>query len=254
VRGGSPRDFEIFARAIAEFEFSLTFANAPIDQYARGNTNAMNDAEKRGALLFFGKARCVECHSVSRASNEMFTDFGEHAIATPQLVPRLTNNQFDGAGNENFGRAEISGSAADRYRFRTPSLRNVAVEAAFMHDGAFTSLEAAIRHHLNPTTSLLAYDPVKQGLAADLAGPIGPRAPLLGALDARLAARTSLRRTEFLDLLAFVRDGLLDQRATPRELRRLVLESVPSGNPTLAFEFNAENGAGGGRASSTPVE
>jgi cytochrome c peroxidase len=175
----------------------------------------------------------------------MFTDFAEHAVATPQLVPRTANNQFDGAAaNEDFGRAEISGLPADRYRFRTPSLRNVAVEAAFMHDGAFTSLEAAIRHHLDPMGSLRAYDPASQRLPPDLAGPIGPTAPLLNALDPRLARPIRLSPTEFEDLLAFVRDGLLDPRATPRELRNLVPEAVPSGNPTLTFEFDDRRKAG----------
>jgi cytochrome c peroxidase len=73
VRGGGPIEYEMFARAIAEFEFSLTFADAPIDRYARGDSEALTESEKRGALLFLGKAGCVECHAVSGASNEMFT-------------------------------------------------------------------------------------------------------------------------------------------------------------------------------------
>jgi cytochrome c peroxidase len=238
VRQGGPIDFEMFARAIAEFEFSLTFANAPIDRYARGDRGALDAAEKRGALLFFGKAGCVQCHSVSGASDEMFTDFRTHAIAIPQLVPADTNNQFDGAAaNEDFGREDATGNATDRYAFRTPSLRNVAVEAAFMHDGAFTTLAAAIRHHLDVAASLRAYDPAAQHLAADLAGPPGPIAPLLAALDPLLATPIGLTPAEIEDLVAFVRDGLLDPRATPARLRRLVPDSVPSGNATLRFEF-----------------
>jgi cytochrome c peroxidase len=239
VRAGNDIEFEMFARAIAEFEFSLTFADAPIDQYARGDLGALNDSEKRGALLFFGKARCVGCHSVAGASNEMFTDFREHAIATPQLVPRTTNNQFDGAAaDQDFGRQEVTGVPSDRYRFRTPSLRNVAVEAAYMHDGAFTSLVAAVRHHLDPAASLQAYDPVAQGLARDLVGPIGPTAPLLEALDPQLATPIRLSSAELDDLVVFVRDALLDERATPRELRKLVPQHVPSGNSTLTFGFD----------------
>ena len=65
----------------------------------------MTPAETRGALLFFGEAGCVACHSVAGSSNEMFSDFRSHAIAVPQLVPATTNNQFDGPGaNEDFGR------------------------------------------------------------------------------------------------------------------------------------------------------
>jgi cytochrome c peroxidase len=238
VRRGGPIDFDMFARAIAEFEFSLTFANAPVDRYARGDVNALDPAEKRGALLFFGKGGCVQCHSVSGSSDEMFTDFRTHAIAVPQLVPANTNNQFDGPNaNEDFGREDATGNGADRYAFRTPSLRNVAVEAAFMHDGAFTTLAAAIRHHLNAAASLKAYDPASQGLPADLVGAIGPTAPLLAALDPLLAKPLDLTPSEVDDLVTFVRDALLDRRATPESLRKLVPDVLPSGRPPLSFEF-----------------
>ncbi|TML29620.1 MAG: hypothetical protein E6G26_03040 [Actinobacteria bacterium] len=241
VRQGAPINYDMFARAIAEFEFTLTFANAPIDRYARGETGAMTRSEKRGALLFFGKAGCVGCHAVAGSSNEMFSDFREHAIGVPQLVPKVTNNEFDGEPeNRDFGREEVSRRTADRYAFRTPSLRNVAVEAAFMHDGAFTSLAGAIRHHLDPFASLLAYNPVAQGLPSDLSGPISPTLPLLLQLDPRIASPPSLTRSEFRDLLAFVRDGLLDPRAKPGYLRQLVPESLPSGRPPLRFEFPPE--------------
>jgi cytochrome c peroxidase len=250
VHDGGPISYEMFARAIAEFEFTLTYADAPIDRYARGDLGALDQAEKRGALLFFGKAGCVSCHSVSGASNEMFSDFKEHAIAVPQLVPRLTNNQFDGAaGNEDFGREDATGDSADRYAFRTPSLRNVAVEAAYMHDGAFTSLTAAVRHHLDTRASLLGYDPAEQGLPADLAGPTGPREPLLAATDPLLAAPVGLTASEVDDLVAFVRDALLDPRATPGNLRKLVPSELPSGNPTLTFEFDTTRSS---RARGTP--
>jgi cytochrome c peroxidase len=244
VRDGALIDFEMFARAIAEFEFSLTFANAPIDRYARGANGALDNAEKRGALLFFGKAGCGQCHAVSGSSHEMFTDFQEHAIAVPQLVPAVTNNVFDGPdANQDFGREDATGDPADRYRFRTPSLRNVAVEAAFMHDGAFTTLAAAIRHHLNAVASLRAYDPAAQGLPADLTGPMGPTAPIAAALDPRLASPTVLTQSEFNDLLAFVRDALLDPRATPEKMRKLVPKDVPSGRAVLLFEFDRARAA-----------
>src|SRR5262249_38359500 len=153
-------------------------------------------------LLFFGKAGCESCHGVSGASNEMFTDFRMHAIAVPQLVPAVTNNQFDGvAGDEDFGREDFTGDRADRYAFRTPSLRNVAVEAAYMHDGAFTTLRAAIRHHLDAVGSLLSYDPAAQGLPGDL-GTVGPRGPLVDSLDPLLRTTILLTPDELDDLVA----------------------------------------------------
>jgi cytochrome c peroxidase len=239
VRAGGPITFQMFAEAIAEFEFSLTFANAPIDEYARGRWTALSADEKRGALLFFGEAGCVSCHGVSGESNELFTDFREHVIGVPQLVPSLTNNQFDGPeANEDFGGEDATGDPADRYAFRTPSLRNVAVEDAFMHDGAYTTLTAAIRHHVDVRAALGSYRPSRQGLPADLTGPIGPTEPLLARLDPLVSSPTWLSPHELDDLVAFVRRALLDPRASPQRLRHLVPERLPSGLAPLDFEFD----------------
>ncbi|HEU4744744.1 MAG TPA: cytochrome c peroxidase [Anaerolineales bacterium] len=238
VKAGGPITYEMFARAIAEFEFTLTFANAPIDRFARGELGALSVTEKQGALLFFGAARCSVCHSVAGQSNEMFSDFQEHVIGVPQIAPSLTNAAFDGPGlNEDFGLEQVTGDPADRYKFRTSPLRNVAIQPTFMHNGAFTRLDDAIRHHLNVTDSALHYTPASQNLPADLSGPLGPMAPVLARLDPALSTPIVLTESQFDQLLAFVRDGLLDPRATPDRLRRLIPHSVPSGRPVLVFEF-----------------
>jgi cytochrome c peroxidase len=238
VRRGGPITYDDFARAIAEFEFSLIFANAPIDRYARGEPNAMTASEKRGAILFFGEAGCVSCHSVSGRSNEMFSDFRQHVIGVPQLVPTDTNNLFDGPGaNEDFGREDASGNPDDRYAFRTAPLRNLALSPAFMHDGAFTTLRAAIRHHLDVVSSARSYNRAVQGLPPDLRH-LGPIEPILARLDPLVATPRLLTDTQLDDLVAFVRDALLDPRAAPENLRRLVPNSVPSGHPLLEFEFD----------------
>lgn len=238
VKRGAPITFEMFAAAIAEFEFSLTFADAPIDRFARG-VDVMTADEKRGALIFFGQGRCGQCHTVSGSSNEMFSDFREHVIAVPQVVPRVTNNAFDGPeSNEDFGREDATGNPSDRYKFRTSPLRNVSLQPAFMHDGAFTSLEEAIRHHLDVSASARAYDPTTRGLAADLTGPIGPIEPMLAGVDPKLASPISLTDEQLDDLVAFVGNGLLDPRASPANLRKLVPKRVPSGRPTLTFQFS----------------
>lgn len=238
VKAGAPITFDMFARAIAEFQFTLTFADAPIDKFARGNRTALSENEKKGALLFFGEARCVVCHSVAGQSNEMFSDFQEHVIAVPQIVPNVTNSVFDGAGsNEDFGKEQITGDPEDRYTFRTSPLRNIAVQPTFMHDGAFTTLEAAVRHHLDVSTSAREYDPTRHGLAPDLRGPTGPIEPVLARVDPVLATPIVLSPEQFADLVAFVRYGLLDPRAEPEHLRRLVPHTVPSDRPVLTFEF-----------------
>src|SRR5215212_350722 len=238
VKAGAPISYEMFARAIAEFEFTLTFANAPIDRYARGELSALTVAEKKGALLFFGRAQCSVCHSVAGQSNEMFSDFQEHVLGVPQIAPVLTNATFDGPGlNEDFGLEQITGNPADRYKFRTSPLRNVALQPTFMHNGAFTHLDDAIRHHLNVMESALHYSPASQNLPADLSGALGPMTPVLARLDPAVSTSIVLSESQFEQLLAFVRHSLLDPRAAPDRLRRLVPHTVPSGRPVLAFEF-----------------
>jgi cytochrome c peroxidase len=238
VRSAGQITFDMFGSAIAEFQFSLTFANAPIDRFARGQRNALTGDEKRGALLFFGAAKCWACHAVSGPSNEMFSDFQDHVIGVPQIAPVNTNNTFDGPGaNEDFGKEQVTGDPNDRYKFRTSPLRNIAVQPTFMHNGAFTNLEDAVRHHLDVKSSARKYRPASQNLAPDLAGPTGPIDPVLARLDPLLAQPITLTDDEFRWLIAFIRNGLLDPRARPENLRRLVPRAVPSGRPVLTFEF-----------------
>jgi cytochrome c peroxidase len=106
-----------------------------------------------------------------------------------------------------------------------------------MHNGAFTSLEAAIRHHLDVFASARSYSPGVQGLDADLIGPTGPIEPVLGRVDQLLAEPIELTEEHLAQLVAFVRHGLLDPRATPDSLGKLVPKRVPSGRPVPTFEF-----------------
>jgi cytochrome c peroxidase len=236
VAAGAPITFDQFGQAIAEFEFTLVFANAPLDRYARGERHALSTGQKHGALLFFGKAGCVQCHQVAGQSNEMFSDFQQHVIGVPQVAPSLGNVVFDGAGqNEDFGLEQVTGDPGDRYMFRTAPLRNAALMPAYMHNGAFVRLEDAIRHHLDPYTSARRYRP--HDLDADLQGPLGPIEPVLARLDSLLKIPIQLSEEEFAQLVDFVRHALLDPRALPSHLKTLVPKSLPSGQPTLIFEF-----------------
>jgi cytochrome c peroxidase len=237
VQEGGSIDFDMFGSAIAEFEFQLTFADAPIDQFARGHKNALTEDQKRGALLFFGKARCVQCHTVSGPSNEMFSDFSPHVIGVPQVAPLVSNMTFDGPGqNEDFGLEQITGNPDDRYKFRTSPIRNVALQPTFFHNGAFTQLEDAVRHHLDVFTSARNYDAGRAGIDPDLAAAPGPIEPVLARVDPILATPIDLADAEFHQLVDFVRHGLLDQRTRPDKLRKLIPASVPSGFPVLVFE------------------
>jgi cytochrome c peroxidase len=235
-----PIDFYMYGKAIAEFEFTLVFADAPLDRFGRGYVDSMTSSQKRGALLFFGKAKCVDCHRVDGDSNEMFSDFEEHVVGVPQNAPvfgaRLGNVIFSGAGgDEDFGREERTGDPADRYKFRTAPLRNLAVSSAFFHNGAYIRLDEAIRFHLNVVGSARRYNPALAGLPGDLTRRIGPPIPKL-LIDPRLRNPIVLADQEFRDLLHFVEQGLLDPRVKRSHLCGLIPASVPSGLPTMVFE------------------
>ncbi len=241
VAAGGPIDFTMFGRAIAEFEFTMVFADAPLDKFARGDDNAMDSSAKKGGLIFFGKGKCVSCHTVSGKSNEMFSDFQMHNIGVPQIAPFFGVGQgnviFDGPGeDEDFGLEQITGKSADRYKFRSSPLRNVSLQPAFFHNGAFTRLEDAVRHHLNAADSARRYSPVNAGVDLDLTYRIAPVELVLAALDPGVSTPLHLDIDEFEHLVAFLKRGLLDERAIPRRLCELSPSSVPSGMPVLSFE------------------
>lgn len=241
VAAGGPIDFVMFGQAIAEFEFTLVFANAPIDRFARGDSRAMSNGEKQGALLFFGKAECVSCHKVAGPANEMFSDFENHVAGIPQVAPRFgvgkSNMIFDGPGeDEDFGLEQVTGLASDRYKFRTAPLRNAAASPAFFHNGAFTKLKDAVRHHVNTKASARHYNANAAGLDHDLTYRLGPIQPVLARLDSRLANPPSLSEDEIEDLVKFVGDSLMDPRASKKNLCALIPSTVPSGIPVLRFQ------------------
>ena len=81
--------FAMIGAALAEFQMSNTLCRCPAGSVrSRGQRRAMTPEQKRGALLFFGKAQCVACHAVAGESNEMFSDFNNHVAGIPQIAPK----------------------------------------------------------------------------------------------------------------------------------------------------------------------
>lgn len=171
----------------------------------------------------------------------MFSDFQMHVIGVPQIAPEFGvgkgNVIFDGLNeNEDFGLEQITSDPADRYRFRTSPLRNIALQPAFFHNGAFTRLEDAIQHHLHVFESARNYDPIHAGVAADLTLRLGRIEPVLARLDPLLLDPPSLTPEEFENLVTFVRTGLLDKHAARENLCSLIPDTLPSGMEPLQFE------------------
>ncbi len=139
------------ANAIAAFEAAAWRAdNSAFDRFLRGDKKAMSKSAQKGMKLFYGNAGCSSCHSGPFQTDQAF-----HSIAMPQIGPGKGDG-FD--GREDFGRERVTGDIADRYRFRTPSLRNVALTGPWGHDGAYNSLEAVVRHHLDAVHAINHYD------------------------------------------------------------------------------------------------
>ena len=191
------------ANALSQFitlDFQAT--DSMFDRFLAGQIEMPEDA-MRGYALFNGEAGCAACHS-----GPLLTDQSFHAIAMPQIGPG--KSEGDGYFRD-IGRAAVTGDEADMYRFRTPSLRNVGLTAPYGHDGAFGSLEAVVRHHLNPIESLMAYDPSQAALHGDVESERGDWAAIrseeeLAAIaGANELAPVALSEDEIADILAFLR-------------------------------------------------
>jgi cytochrome c peroxidase len=240
VAAGDPITFTMIAQALAEWEATMVRADAPIDRFARGNVDTMTDEQKHGALLFFGKANCVACHGTRAKSYQMFSDFKFHDIGVPQIAPFFgvgkSNVVYDGPGrNEDFGLEEVTHLRSDRYKFRTPPLRNLAMQPRYFHNGSFDSLARVIRHHLDVVTSALDYDPAQNGVPQDLQQNMGPIDPVLARLDPLVQDPIVLTDKEFRQLLAFVRDGLQDPKDTLADNCRRIPARLPSGMTPMQF-------------------
>ena len=144
--------------AIAAYERTMTFTDTPWKAYVQGKDDAISDAAKRGALLFYkpiadGGANCASCHT-----GDFFTDEKYWVLAMPQIGRGKTDINRPKDGNDDWGRAHVTGKRSDKYAYRTQTLLGVEVTAPFGHSGVFNTLEEVVRHHLNPEQSVRTFD------------------------------------------------------------------------------------------------
>lgn len=218
--------FTDIANVIASFIASEWRAiDSPFDRYLNGDKQVLEPMALRGMDLFYGKADCASCHT-----GALQTDHGFHAIAVPEFGPGKVA-RFEST-SQDFGRMRVTGNIQDRYRFRTPSLRNVALTAPYAHNGAFATLDSMIRHHLNPETSLEQYsltEPLLPALPEQDAKDLNPKR-LADAIPALIASSDitaqSLNDTEVEELIAFLH-SLTDSANGAGKLG--IPDSVPSG-------------------------
>ena len=119
-------------KAIASFQRTLISGNSPFDRFDYdGEEKAISESAKRGKKLFFGKARCNLCHFGTNFSDEKFHNIGI------------------GWGGETLdvGRFHVTHDQKDIGAFKTPTLREIARTAPYMHDGRFATLAEVIEHY-----------------------------------------------------------------------------------------------------------
>ena len=198
--------------------------NSAFDAYLRDGT-ALPDPAMRGMELFYGKAGCSGCHS-----GQLQTDHGFHAIAMPQIGPGKAA-RFE-RHNRDKGRMRVTGDMADAFRFRTPSLRNIAQTEPYGHAGAYATLEGVVRHHLDPVEALYAYDP-KQAVLPNLPGAadfniLAQPAEIAAIAAANELEPVTLTDTEVSQIMAFL-ETLTDEHSLTGRMG--IPQTVPSGLP-----------------------
>jgi len=185
--GDGRPSIERIGQAIASWERTMVAGNSPFDRwYYAGEKDALSEQQRRGFGLFVGKARCLNCHTI----NEDHTLFADHSfhdtgigyfdthvasrdespvpveIAPGVKIPmdRALIRSVSEERETDLGRYEITLEEDDKWRFRTPSLRNVALTAPYMHDGSLRTLEEVVRFYDRGGIPHPGLDPLLQPL------------------------------------------------------------------------------------------
>ena len=155
------------AEALASYQRTLVAAGSPFDRWRYGGDEAALDATAQRGFAVFVSRGCTACHLLGE-QEALFTDHRFHNVGvawrtelrrradvTVELIPGVTARlspseiaRFGVPDRPDLGRFEVSGREEDRRAFRTPTLRNVAQTAPYMHDGSLATLEAVIDHYL----------------------------------------------------------------------------------------------------------
>ncbi len=194
--------------------------DSPYDDWL-ANGVPLSDAAERGREIFFGRGNCSSCHS-----GPLFTDQDFHALGLPAFGPGRTR-RFDPMPRD-VGRMGETDLAEDAYRFRTPSLRNIAVTGPYGHNGAFSTLDAVIRHHSDPVASLAAWREENARL---------PDAPWLADVDfaVRQDRFEMARQAAMIDIVSVPLDNaeVADLVAFLRSLTGATVDERPFGKPDI---------------------
>ena len=122
-------DIESISQALAGYVRSISSGDSPFDRFINGNRTALSPLQQEGFQLFRSRANCTSCHVGPTFTDEQFHNTG---VA-------WRDGQF-----QDEGRAAVTRNPRDRGAFKTPTLREVARTAPYMHDGSFRRLEDVV--------------------------------------------------------------------------------------------------------------
>ncbi len=151
--------------AIASYIRSLIALNSRFDLYMRGDKAKMNAVEKNGFNLFMGKAKCGTCHYMPLFNGLVPTEFVEtesEVLAVPK-----TNDKKKPLLDDDDGKYGFTTATVHRFAFKTPTLRNIALTAPYMHNGVFRTLEEVMDFYNNGGGNGLNIAPETQTLPPD---------------------------------------------------------------------------------------
>ncbi len=131
------------ALAIAAYERTLLATQAPFQRWIRGELDAMNAPQKRGAILFFGKAKCVGCHTGPALSSVDTVKF--HVLGMNDLVGGDVFQSNPEAG-DHLGRGGFTQNEEDMYAFKIPQLYNLKDSPFYGHGGSFTRIQEVVAY------------------------------------------------------------------------------------------------------------
>tara|TARA_R110000868_G_scaffold176614_3_gene414522 strand:- start:18 stop:1370 length:1353 start_codon:yes stop_codon:yes gene_type:complete len=128
--------------AIAAYERTLLATNTNFQNWLKGDQTAMTKNEKKGALLFFGKAKCYQCHNGPALNSDAFYALGIKDLSGPNIHGVIDETTKKGRGG-------FTNSTADNYKYKVPQLYNLADVNFFGHGGGFSSVRDVITYKNN---------------------------------------------------------------------------------------------------------
>ncbi|WP_235295070.1 cytochrome-c peroxidase [Portibacter lacus] len=131
--------------AIAAYERVVLADQAPFQSWLKGDQNAMTEDQKKGAILFFGKANCVKCHTGPALNTMEFYALGMHDLKGDDVAQTVAQDFFTSAE----GRGGFTGKTEDLYKFKVPQLYNLKDSPFYGHGGSFESIKDIITYKNN---------------------------------------------------------------------------------------------------------